>query len=486
MSPFDAARYALLLEGLETAEIPVGQLEFSGRLDAEYYRPLHLRAEKAVREKGGKPLASLCDFVIGPFGSAFNTDRYTDDPTYRYIRGKDVKQMELTEDDNVYMPEDDFTRLAKYALRAGDVLVSVVGTLGNSALVEPQHVPAIFSCKSTALRVHGVDPKYLIAYLNSGYGRELLVRKERGAVQKGLNLDDLKSLLVFVAGETLQKEVADVHLTATKAKRASMQCLADAENTLLRELRLEHWQAPEPLTYVRSSLDALTACRLDAEFFTPRVRALLERLGRDGLTLADVAPARHEAFKPEDAGETFRYIEIGDMRGDGSVGAMVLATRDAPSRATQIVRGGDVLTSTVRPIRRLSALINADQDGAVCSSGFVVLRPEGISGAALLTYLRLPLVCELMNLHTSASLYPAISERDLLGLPIPSIPELTQKVIEAQVLAARAARQRASQLLEAAKRAVEIAIEDSETAALAYLRAVTAAEQVSGEFLSPI
>lgn len=89
----------------------------------------------------------------------------------------------------------------------------------------------------------------------------------------------------------------------------------------------------------------------------------------------------------------------------------------------------------------------------------------------LLTYLRLPPVCALMDLHTSASLYPAISETDLLALPIPKIPAATQRAIEKSALAARQSRQHATQLLDAAKRAVEIAIEDSETAALAHLNA---------------
>jgi len=50
-----------------------------------------------------------------------------------------------------------------------------------------------------------------------------------------------------------------------------------------------------------------------------------------------------------------------------------------------------------------------------------VLEPKTIAPEVLLTYLRLPIICELMDLHTSASLYPAISERDLLKLPIPKI-----------------------------------------------------------------
>ena len=135
------------------------------------------------------------------------------------------------------------------------------------------------------------------------------------------------------------------------------------------------------------------------------------------------------------------------------------------------MRGNDIITSTVRPIRRLSAIITPDQDGQVCSSGFVVLNPTDIAPEALLTYLRLPVVCELMDLHTSASLYPAISERDILQLPIPKIDEATTASITQSIRAAHAARQEAQSLLERAKRAVETAIEEGEAAGMKFLQA---------------
>lgn len=79
-----------------------------------------------------------------------------------------------------------------------------------------------------------------------------------------------------------------------------------------------------------------------------------------------------------------------------------------------------------------------------------------------------------MDLHTSASMYPAISETDLLTLPIPNMPDDIQQTIERSAQTARQAKQHATQLLDAAKRAVEIAIENSEAAALAYLESVVA------------
>ncbi len=89
-----------------------------------------------------------------------------------------------------------------------------------------------------------------------------------------------------------------------------------------------------------------------------------------------------------------------------------------------------------------------------------------------MTYLRLPVFCELMDLHTSASLYPAISDADLLALPFPVIPQAASNEIVSAVRTAHAAREQAHSLLTQAKRAVEIAIEDSEAAALRFLKEI--------------
>lgn len=81
----------------------------------------------------------------------------------------------------------------------------------------------------------------------------------------------------------------------------------------------------------------------------------------------------------------FDYIEISDIDGAGAATSTRLASEDAPSRATWHVWAEDIITSTVRPIRRLSAQITAEQEGFVCSSGFVVVTPRDIGPEVLLT-----------------------------------------------------------------------------------------------------
>ncbi|RVT54477.1 restriction endonuclease subunit S [Rubrivivax albus] len=418
-------------------------------------------------------MSSVADFVIGPFGSAFTVENYCDDPTYRYIRGKDVKPMSIAEDDNVYMPKADYYRLAKYALKAGDVLVSVVGTIGNSALIEPQHVPAIFSCKSTAVRTRSVDPRYLIAFLNSRYGRTLLIRKERGAVQKGLNLDDLRTLTFYVAGSDLQRRIATTHTLAGQAKVGSKVALEAAESSLLKALGLQHWKAPEPLSYVRNSSEAFASGRLDAQHFQPRFRALTDFIDASGQggRLADWLSENQRGKQPEYAEDGLPVINSKHvLRGE-------VCLNDENRKASfgeddLMIRHGDVLMNGtgVGTIGRSAPYLHTKN--AIPDNHVTVLRPKkGLDAVYLSVFLnsmagQWQVEQRLRGSSGQIELYP----NDIGKFRIWIAPVAVQDEIRESVETSHRLRLQAAELLEAAKRAVEIAIEDSETAALAYLK----------------
>ncbi len=335
-------------------------------------------------------------------------------------------------------------------------------------LDEPER-PLAFNQDVALLRpkLEEVSSAYLAAYLGCNIGQAFANREQTEQMNPYLSLDGLRNLPIIVASTAVQQGIEDLIREAHELLACASAAQNEASNELLGALGLRDWSPPEPLTYTRAASALPVSKRLDAEFSAPKVQALLERLSRTVSTVGSVARVRREKFKPEPPG-SFRYIEIGDLDGFGRCASSDVALAEAPSRATWHVRAGDVLTSTVRPLRRLSAIIAPEQDGYVCSSGFVVLDPAEVSPELLLTYLRLPLVCELMHLFATASMYPALSEADLVALPMPYVKEVDGKV---QQLVRESARQleNSERLLEAAKRAVEIAIEQDEAAALRFI-----------------
>lgn len=455
------------MEGLEATEKHWSELERTWRLDAEFFQRRHLRlAERLEKHR----LESVSRVASVSDGNHFSISDCFVEEGIPYYRGQDVAGhffIEQAAANAITREAFEQPFMKRSHLQQRDVLLSIIGTVGETSLVKTAR-EATCSCKLAILRPHAISPEYLAAYLSSPVGKSLTERWKRGAVQTGLLLEDMDQIPVARFSGGLEDAIKSAVDTAFDSLENSRRLLQKAEQFLLHALGLDTWTPPEALSYVRTSREVFAAGRLDAQCFAPRVEQLLARLGRDGLRLSDVAPVRHERFEPTGSGD-FDYIEIGSLGADGTAASESVPMAEAPSRATQHVRAGDVITSTVRPIRRLSDLIAPEQDGAVCSSGFVVLQPQGISGEVLLTYLRLPLVCELMDLHTSATMYPAISESDLLALPIPAIAPSVQAQVQDAVRQSAHARQRATRLLDAAKRAVELAIEESESAALRSL-----------------
>lgn len=387
-----------------------------------------------------------------------------------FVRISDLGEGLINPDKVTFIPESVHRAEWKTALAYGDLVMSKTA---YPAAAFVNLAECNVSQDTIAVRLkpkwrERLKSGFVVAFLRCRYGLALMGRQFQGNVQAHLSLPDGKKLPIPLFSENFHERVHGLFVSADARRKVALESMETAERVLSEGLGLSVWKPPDQLAYTHRFSDVFAAGRLDAAYFSPRVKQLTEILGADEICIRNVAPARHEEFTPVGAGE-FDYIEISDVRSDGTVGSSRLQYAEAPSRATWYVHAGDVVTSTVRPNRRLSATIAPEQDGFVCSSGFVVLEPREVSPELLLTYLRLPPICELMDLHTSASMYPAISERDLLTLPFRRVSETTEREIVATVRRAHAARREARDLLENSKRAVEIAIEKSEDAALRYL-----------------
>ena len=461
------------MEGLEADEVKLSIVRSSSeelRIDSNYFHSDELL--KRIASFSGRPLAELSIWVTQGPNPIMEEEGTEGIPC---LTGRNIRGHVISTEDADIVSAATFDEHPKFHLHKGDILVTLkgAGSTGKMALVD-KDMPMMFSRNVGLVRLKAENhelAEFLYAYFSCRHGQKLIDRGVTGGTgQLTLPTGYLKRFPIpsfpvlsarikaIVSQGKHQGDEADIHYKV-------------AEEALLKALGLENWRPPEPLTYTRRASEALAAKRIDSDFFAPRVSQLLETLSRDGLTLGDVAPVRHEGFDPtKEKTDSFDYIEIGGLRSDGTCTAEIVPLDEAPSRANQHVRSGDIITSTVRPIRRLSALIQPDQNGYVCSSGFVVLEPKDIASEVLLTYLRLPIFCNLMDLHTSASLYPAISEKDLLKLPIPKIAKVHEAAIIEAVQSAHTARKEAQELLERAKRAVEIAIEEDEPAALKYLK----------------
>lgn len=424
------------------------------RLDAEYYRPDYLEYEKATA--GGDSMSNVVQRIIHPV----EITRLYVDQGIRILLAQNIRPNRLEMAYAVYMPKAVQSVLAKNRLKPGDVVMTRSGASFGDTASFPGESEDVYACADClVIRPSTVRSGYLSTFLNTRIGRGLLNRGAYGAGQPHIAPTYLRELRIPRVGK-IEADVDECVRSAHQKTNDAAAVYAEAEALLESALGLDKLDLTPRLFYERPYADMQAAGRFDAEYFNPRMQNLIAALSRDILTIADVAKLAKRRFKPE-AGVEFQYIEIADVTGNGTADSRTIAGEEAPSRATWIVKPGDIITTTVRPIRRLSAIITDDQSGNVCSSGFAVLtsrNPKELASELLLVYLRLPLVCELLDLHTTASMYPAISTADLMKIPIALPDDTARKEIVAMVRESFDAHRDARRLLDEAKAMVEQAI----------------------------
>lgn len=129
-----------------------------------------------------------------------------------------------------------------------------------------------------------------------------------------------------------------------------------------------------------------------------------------------------------------------------------IATFDAPSRARQIVKTGDVLVATVRPNLNGVAVVSTEFDGATASTGYCVLRPapEKLDSRYLFHWVRSSAFIKSMIKQATGANYPAVSDSIIKNdlFPAPPLPE--QKRIAAILDKADQLRQKRQQAINLA------------------------------------
>ncbi len=155
--------------------------------------------------------------------------------------------------------------------------------------------------------------------------------------------------------------------------------------------------------------------------------------------LGDVCEKAHKVKKTEmPQHESFMYLDIGgiDNLTNRITDHKVYTWDNAPSRAQQIVKNGDVLFSTVRTyLKKIAPVKNPEYENQICSSGFAVIR--GVKSAFNSTYAFFISIYEgflqpLNEMQTGTS-YPAVRDKDVFNQPIPLPPLPEQRAIVAKI-----------------------------------------------------
>jgi len=126
--------------------------------------------------------------------------------------------------------------------------------------------------------------------------------------------------------------------------------------------------------------------------------------------------------------DTLRYVEISAVNKDeGIIGYRLIDKKNPPSRATTLIKTGDILISTTRPYLGAFAVVTEEYNNCICSSGFSIADnydTSRVNKDFLMFFLKSQAGLRQMEQLMTGGLYPAITQYELENIIVP-LPDLS-------------------------------------------------------------
>lgn len=392
-----------------------------------------------------------------------------------FIKTNHLRENRIVDSFEDFLTEKGSKTISGSKLKENDVIVTIIGAtediVGRAARIHSELEGSHINQNIALIRAK-IPSGYLVAFLNSHYGRQQLYYLSRQTEQVNLNCREVEEVLVPIPSDELLSSIHSL-ITKTYLKEAeSKEILEGLKLTLLSHLGFDNFN-PSTVNYSsRSSKEANEANRLDGEYWLPVYDEILNIINSYQNGVSQIGKTFKQIksnFKPEKDSK-YKYVEIGDINiAQPDFSYTELMGDELPANAKIKLNHKTLVTSKVRPNRGATAILN-DENEYIVSGAFVALQEKEMNLETLYAYLKLEPIKELLLRYNTGTSYPTITDNDVLNLPIPNITADVQSEIQSKVVNATELLSHSKRLLEVAKRAVEVFIEQDENAALEYIR----------------
>ena len=154
----------------------------------------------------------LGDVAIKITDGSHNPPKGVDERTeYVMLSSQNIIEDKINYNNARYLSRKDFERENKRTyLEKGDVLLTIVGTIGRTAVIDNEKNITLQRSVAVIKPIEKIKSEYLVASLKTDSAKNQLNKRSKGVAQKGIYLNDLKKIFISVPPITLQNEFSEI------------------------------------------------------------------------------------------------------------------------------------------------------------------------------------------------------------------------------------------------------------------------------------
>lgn len=169
----------------------------------------------------------------GPFGSNLLHSEFSEQGDVAVLGIDNAVKNRFSWDERRYITNEKYKELKNYTIFPGDVIVTIMGTIGRSAVI-PDDIPLAINTKHLAaitLNRKIANPVFISYSIHSSpYIIEQFKSKNRGAIMSGLNLGIIKEIKLRRPPIELQNKFEEIHNQIEKNRNGYMSNLSLLES----------------------------------------------------------------------------------------------------------------------------------------------------------------------------------------------------------------------------------------------------------------
>lgn len=273
--------------------------------------------------------------------------------------------------------------------------------------------------------------------------------------------------------QAFQERIAGAYRTYQSLISHSAKTRNDAEKLLLKEINLEGYVPSEGNTSVRELTECLADNRFDAEYWEPRFDEMEERVSTipqqelgDIVSIQKGIDPGSEAYT--ESGKSFVRVSDISIYGIEDGDKKISDELYEELKDNYKPQKGEVLFTKDGTIG-ISFALHEDID-AIVSSAFLRLKPKIKINIDYLTLVLNSLYCKFqIERMSGGAIIAHLKPESVKKIKVPVLSDVKQEELAEKAVSSLRLRNEAKELLEKAKRAVEIFIEKDEQEALKYL-----------------